>query len=110
VAERIGVSEATIWNWECHESSPRVGEIPAIIKFLCYNPLPAPKTLAENLLTHRKCLGLSQSAMAKKLGIDPATLGRLEQGNARKPSAETLSKVGPLIKNCIRQVSEGLQT
>jgi DNA-binding XRE family transcriptional regulator len=41
-----------------------------------------PTTLVEKLIAHRKILGLSQSAMARKIGIDPATLGRLERENS----------------------------
>jgi transcriptional regulator with XRE-family HTH domain len=56
-----------------------------------------PTTQAEKLLAHRKTLGLSQSAMAKKLGIDSATLARLEQRESRRLFAETLRKLAPLI-------------
>jgi transcriptional regulator with XRE-family HTH domain len=99
VAEQIGVSQATIWNWECHESSPRPHEIPAVIKFLGYNPLPVPESLAEKLLTARKLLGLTQKAMAKRLRIDPTTLGRLErkEGQFTKKNSSRYRNVSNVI-------------
>jgi len=39
VAEQIGVDKTTVSNWECHESSPQVHDMPAIIRFLGYNPV-----------------------------------------------------------------------
>jgi transcriptional regulator with XRE-family HTH domain len=80
VAERIGVSEATIYNWERNANSPQVHDIPAIILFLGYNPLPAAKSLGKKLLWARRKLGLTQRTMAERLGIDPTTLARLERG------------------------------
>ncbi len=80
VAQQIGVSEATIWNWECHESSPQIHVLPQVIRFLGYNPLPASESLAGRLLLTRKGLGITQKEMAKRLGIDPTTLARLERG------------------------------
>jgi transcriptional regulator with XRE-family HTH domain len=96
VAEQIGVSEASIWNWECHESSPTARDIPAIIQFLGYNPLPAPTTLAEKLLAYRRAQGFTQRAMAKRLGIDPVTLSRIERGNSHRLFAKTRKKLGRL--------------
>lgn len=34
VASRIGVSEATIYNWEGNKTSPQIRHIPKIIQFL----------------------------------------------------------------------------
>jgi len=40
----------------------------------------------------RSTRGLSQKALAKKLGVDPSLISHLES-NARKPSAETLHQL-----------------
>ncbi len=88
----------TICNWECHKSSPRIHEIPAVIKVLGYNPLPVPESLAEKLLTARKLLGITQKAMAKRLEVDPTTLARLERGQSRRMFAKTLRKPPGLIE------------
>jgi DNA-binding XRE family transcriptional regulator len=87
----------TIWNWECHESSPRVREIPAIIRFLGYDPLPPPESLAEKLIMSRTAIGITQKEMAKRLGIDPTTLSRLERGKNRRMFAKTVRKIASFI-------------
>ena len=80
VADRIGVSAFTILNWEKNRTIPRFRDMPAILKFLGYNPLPAPQTLSEQLLSYRRINGLSQRDMANSLGINPCTLSTLERG------------------------------
>src|SRR5215471_2376550 len=40
VAVQIGVDAMTIWNWECNESRPQIYHMPAIRRFLRYDPLP----------------------------------------------------------------------
>jgi transcriptional regulator with XRE-family HTH domain len=47
VAEQIGVDETTIWNWECHKSSPQVHNISAVVRYLGYDPLPVPELFPE---------------------------------------------------------------
>jgi len=78
-AERIRVSEATIYNWERNATSPQVHDLPGIIQFLGYNPLPPVRMEGERLVRNRYELGLTQKEMAKRLGIDPTTLSRYER-------------------------------
>jgi len=73
------------------EENPYERYIPDIIRFLGYNPLPEPQSLREKLIYTRKLLGLSQEALAKRLGVDPTTLRRWERG---KPAARTIPE-GP---------------
>ena len=80
VAEEIGVDEATIHNWESNKSSPAIRYIPAILRFLGYNPFPPAQTLPERLATVRKMLGMSQRNLAETLGVDPGTLQGWEAG------------------------------
>jgi transcriptional regulator with XRE-family HTH domain len=40
VAARIGVDTATVTNWELGNTEPEERFIPALIRFLGYNPLP----------------------------------------------------------------------
>ncbi len=49
VAEQIGVEKESIHNWEGNHSKPGVQYMPAIIRFLGYNPLPPGKGWAERL-------------------------------------------------------------
>ena len=68
----------TICNWELGLTEPEVRFIPKIIEFLGYNPLPERRTLAEKIIRCRKTLGLSQTQLARRLGVDPGTLARWE--------------------------------
>jgi transcriptional regulator with XRE-family HTH domain len=79
-ASRIGVVTATITNWEGNKSSPELRYIPAVLRFLGYNPIPRGETFAARLFAVRKVLGLSQRPLATILGVDPATLQDWETG------------------------------
>ena len=85
VAESIGVSTASIVNWESSKSKPGHNYMPAIIRFLGYNPLPPSNTWAGRLVGSRTALGLSQKQAAKQMGVDASTLARWERGE-RKPA------------------------
>jgi transcriptional regulator with XRE-family HTH domain len=82
VARRISTTTTTISRWETNETSPQVHHLPKIVWFLGYNPLPASKALPGRLLMARELLGVTQRVMAKRLGIDPTTLARWENGKS----------------------------
>ncbi len=90
VAEQLGVNETSVHNWEVNASRPEIRYMPAVIRFLGYNPLPQADGLAEQLLRHRTALGLSQKAAAMRIGIDPGTLARWERGE-RNPEGGMLA-------------------
>ena len=79
-AQKLGVTESCIRNWENNATTPAFRYWPAIIGFLGYNPLPKPQTLVERLVQDRKIQGHSQKETAKRLGIDPSTLAGRERG------------------------------
>ena len=83
VAEQIGGDEDTICRWESNESRPQVQRIPAIIKFLNHNPFPLPASPGQRLAVYRQIHGLSQVKLAKKIGVDPKTVGLSERGERR---------------------------
>ena len=98
VAKKLGVDEATIWNWETGKTDPLVRQIPAVISFLGYNPFaPDGKSLANELRRYRVTRGLTQGELARQIGIDPATLSRLERG-ATKIFASVVEKVAAFMK------------
>jgi transcriptional regulator with XRE-family HTH domain len=94
VARQTGVDETTICNWEGNKSSPFLRYIPAIIRFLGYNPLPVGQSFQEKLVAFRQALGLSQKEVARTLGVDPSTVRNWEAGRHRptKRSCETIQE------------------
>jgi DNA-binding transcriptional regulator YiaG len=86
VAQQLGVNHATITNWEKNGAQPGVKYMPAIIKFLGYNPLPPPPNgIGERLVCCRILLGLSQKVFAGQLSVDQGTLAKWERGE-REPA------------------------
>ena len=75
VAKQIGVDKTSSHNWETNRTKPDLKFMPAIIRFLGYNPLPPPDGWAERLVQGRKLLGLSQKEAARQIGVDPGTAG-----------------------------------
>lgn len=60
VAEQIGVDKATITNWEIGRTKPGLEYMPAIIRFLGYNPLTPAQDWGGRLVQCRVALGISQ--------------------------------------------------
>ncbi len=72
-------------NWEKGRCEPSVSMIPRIVDFLGYCPYePPPETFGEKLAAARRRLGLTKSKLANRLGVDPGTLSRWEEG-LKKP-------------------------
>jgi transcriptional regulator with XRE-family HTH domain len=96
VAEQIGVCEPSVFNWEKNASEPEIRYMPAVIRFLGYNPLPAVTTLAAKLVRHRTTLGLSQKEAALEIGVDQGTLARWERGE-REPTGAFLERMNGFL-------------
>ena len=74
VAAQLGVTEATIVNWELNHTSPEIRFIPRIIAFLGYDPNSAPPgSLGERPVLYRRRSGFSQKPLVGRLGVDPGT-------------------------------------
>lgn len=54
--------------------------MPAIIRFLGYNPFPEPTNIPERLLAKRRAMGWSIEDAAGQLGVDAGTWGAWECG------------------------------
>jgi transcriptional regulator with XRE-family HTH domain len=80
VAEQFGVGETSVFKWEANTSRPDLKYMPAVIRFLGYNPLPEGDTLGERLVRHRTSLGMTRGEAAQRLGVDSGTLARWERG------------------------------
>jgi transcriptional regulator with XRE-family HTH domain len=98
VAGQLGVNKTSGFNWEGNTSIPEIRYMPAIIRFLGYNPLPVPNTLAEQLVRQRTSLGLSQKESAQRIGVDPGTLAKWERGE-REPVGAFLGQVMRFLNN-----------
>ena len=83
-ADQLGVQVSSLRNWEVNRTKPGVEYMPAIIRFLGYNPLPPSDRWANRLVQCRAVLGLSQKQSAQRMGVDPGTLARWERGE-REP-------------------------
>ena len=52
----------------------------------------AVASLARDIIRHRRMLGLTQADLARRAGIRPETLNRVEQGR-QSPSVATVEKI-----------------
>lgn len=72
--------------------------MPAITGFLGYVPGAGKgDSLGTRLVRHRTLRGLSQSAFARELGVDPGTLGRWER-DERQPTGAHLQLVRERVR------------
>ncbi|MHC4270110.1 MAG: helix-turn-helix domain-containing protein [Planctomycetota bacterium] len=93
VAQKIGVCEQSICNWEKDLAKPAIKYIPKIVKFLGYTPFDTSTlSVGENIILYRKLHGFSQKMLACQLGIDPCTLRKWEMDN-QKPSEKFLKEI-----------------
>ena len=54
-------------------------------------------SLARKIIRHRRRLGLTQTELARRAGIRPETLNRIEQGK-RSPSVRTVDKIDRALR------------
>jgi DNA-binding transcriptional regulator YiaG len=86
VAQKIGVGESSVYNWENNLTKPALRYIPKIIEFLGYTPNDTPtKTTGEKITACHRLLDLSRKKLAHRLGIDPSTLGKWERDKQQPP-------------------------
>ena len=92
------MNEATITNWETNGAQPTLKYMPAIIRFLGYNPLPPPSpgSLGERLVPCRTALGITQSELARRLDVEACTLARWERGE-RQPTGAFAVRVSRFL-------------
>jgi len=97
VAQRLGVDETTIHNWETGHTTPALPVMPRLIEFLGYIPFEiSAKSLGEKIKVYRRIHGLSRKELAKRLKIDSSTIRRWERRKG-SPSKELLERLKRLI-------------
>jgi len=74
VANIIGVSDCSVYNWENNRGVPEIRFVPAIIKFLAYNPRPCPESTLDKLEWFRWTHGLSLERLGVEMKRDPEQL------------------------------------
>jgi transcriptional regulator with XRE-family HTH domain len=79
-AKAVGVVRDALARWESKGSDPDLRTLPAVIKFLGYDPRPSPSTFAEFLKHARGGMGLSVPELAAQIGIPAPSLHAWEQG------------------------------
>ncbi len=84
VARELGVSLPTIVNWETNHTRVATRLMPKVVAFLGYDPREEAERLGDRIRALRERQGLSQSALAAKLGVNPSTVTRWERGRVRK--------------------------
>jgi transcriptional regulator with XRE-family HTH domain len=93
----LGVQPATYGRWERDQKRPAIQLMPVVLTLLGPDPSATQKSLpGERLLSARHLLGLSQAALAEKLGVDRGTVGDWERG-VRLPAEERLAAVEALL-------------
>jgi DNA-binding XRE family transcriptional regulator len=82
VAHLLGTTTDTITNWELGRNKPMAHHTPLILTYLGYTPLLAfaGTSLSKKLKQFMYVNGLTQKECAKKLEVDPQTIGRAVDG------------------------------
>ena len=70
----------TVLNWEKGHTKPPVESLPALMRFLGYDPFPEAASLSERLLARRRAMGWSIRKAAAQLGVDPSAWHDWERG------------------------------
>ena len=83
LAGLLGVSKASIENWEGNHVEPAQWMVPRIREFLGLQPFKPPASFGERLTAYRRGLGLSQAELARSLGVHMTTVVRWENGRSR---------------------------
>ena len=95
---RLGVTSQTVLHWEKGHTEPPIESMPAIIRFLGYDPFPEPTDLPERLRAKRRATGWSIKEAARRLGVDEGTWGAWERG-AVAPWNRYLARIEKLLAN-----------
>ena len=73
VAEIIGVTESSVWNWE-HGVEPEQHYNPNIIKFLGYIPFDCPDDTVGRLAWYKRTNGLTLNELGQQMQRHPDQL------------------------------------
>lgn len=97
VAELVGVTERTVHNWETEAHLVRPAHWPAILEFLGYDPRPPGRTIGEKLKLHREGQGLTAADLARRWGVDPATVTKYELRADRRHNHLSIPRIAEFL-------------
>jgi DNA-binding transcriptional regulator YiaG len=96
-AAAIGIHRDALGRWEIRPVLPNVWLMPAVIRFLGYNPHPEPKTFQETIRLARRSVGVNQAKFARLLGVPFGTLQGWDTGKC-EPSAQRQRNIKERLK------------
>ncbi len=85
LAAALGVSKGEPRQLGDGPGGARARWLPAIIRYLGYDPRPRAALFGDRIRAAREADGLSQRELAAQLQIDPGTVTRWERGELMKP-------------------------
>lgn len=89
VAKGLRVDSMSLVNWEKNRTQVGARFVPAIIRWLGYDPLPVASSFGECIAIERTRRGLARRGLAKALGWDESTVRKYEEGD-RPPDGPRL--------------------
>ena len=93
MAAALGVGKTTMVNWETGHGDVSARHLPKVLAFLGYDPRGGgASTRGERIRLERERQGLSQEALAEKLGLNPSTVTAWELDRVRRPIRKVLRR------------------
>ena len=83
VARELGVSVGSLLNWEANHTRVQTRFMPKVVAFLGYDPRQESSQIGDRIRILRERQGLSQVALAMKLGLNASTVVNWERGRVR---------------------------
>src|SRR5712692_6052163 len=82
VAEQIGVDATTVALWSRGRTQPDLRLLPAVIRFLGYDPRPPAEDIGAALKRYRQARGMSQEDLAGQFGCRSEHVGQVGKSRA----------------------------
>jgi transcriptional regulator with XRE-family HTH domain len=92
VAAALGVSVTTVCTWETGHANVSTRSLPKVVAFLGYDPREEAGTRGERIRMLRERQGLTQKALAERLGLDDSTVTEWELDRVRRPVRKVLRR------------------
>ena len=103
VAKALGVDSMSLVNWEKNRTRIGARFVPAIIRWLGYDPLPIPSSFGSWIEIERTRRGLARRALAHALGWDESTIRKYEEDD-RSPDSLKLAQLRAVLGTPVSRV------